>query len=80
VRRHKRAAPQLTDNVLGKSMTTCNLADLETFAEDARSQDERRLFCKDSSVSQEYRDSMFTCKYVVFVPCDSPGMWEMSLI
>lgn len=37
VRRHERAARQLTDNVWGKSMTTCHLADLEALAEDARS-------------------------------------------
>lgn len=64
VKSHERAACQLRDNVLGKSITTCNLADLAAFVGDARSQDERRLFCKDSSISQEYKDSIFTCKYV----------------
>lgn len=46
VKRHERPACQLRDNVWGKSITTCNLADLAAFVGDARSQDERRLFCK----------------------------------
>lgn len=36
VRKHERAARQLTDNIWGESMNAYNLADL---AEDARSQD-----------------------------------------
>lgn len=36
MRKHERAARQLTDNIWGESMSAYNLADL---AEDARSQD-----------------------------------------
>lgn len=63
VRRHQRAAWQLTDNI-GRSTTTCNLADLGPSAEEARSGDERGWFCKDGSASREHRHSMLACKYL----------------
>lgn len=62
-------------------MTTCNPADLERRCEKTL-QDEKRQFCKDSSIPENAGAALFAVNMYVFffIPCNSPGTEEMSLI